>query len=104
MAESQSVIYTGNDNLVDVTSLTDEADETIVLGATLNWRILTQADVEVIAATPFIEDAAGRYYSTIEEDAAIVAGTLYKLEVSVDAGSDRIALGVRNVLAQVRGI
>lgn len=85
-------IYIGNDNLITLKGLYDVVAGAYANSATVTWTITHNGGPNIASGTlTYVAGSRGTYTGVIEEDVNFTGHPHYHLNVTADAGSDRIA-------------
>jgi len=100
-------LYLANDNLLVVRALKNRATGAYINNATVTGELLTLAGTQVSGQTwpmtfAYVPDSDGEYHGVFEDSLALTLGESYRVKITVDAGSDRIAQFTMNVKARER--
>lgn len=99
------VAYVESDNLITLTGLKNEATGSYVNSATVTATVKDLDGTQLAGQTwpttmSYVSSSNGNYRGTLEDGASLVAGTMYVVEITADAGSDLIRKWYRNFRAE----
>lgn len=100
-------LYVGNDMILEVEGLTDEATGDFVNDADITATLYTQAGAEVAGqvwpvAMTYVADTAGIYRATLADTLSLTPNQRYRARVVADAGPGRRSQWDIDVLAKIR--
>ena len=100
-------LYVGNDMVLEVEGLTDEASGEVVNDADVTATLYTLAGAEVTGqawpiALPYMTNTSGIYRATMADTLALVANQRYRARIITDGGPGRRGQWDIDVLAKTR--
>ena len=100
-------LYVGNDMILEVEGLTDEASGEVVNDAGVNATLYTLAGAEVAGqvwpiAMPYVAETSGIYRATLADTLALVPNQRYRARIVADAGPGQRGQWDIDVLAKSR--
>lgn len=89
------VVYVGNTNLIELTGLKSAAEGSYVNNADVTVTVKDKDSNEVSGQTwpatmNYVATSNGNYRGILEDDLALVDGTMYFAHIDADAGENRI--------------
>ncbi len=100
-------LYVGNDTLLELEHLSDEAGGAVVNNATVTVTLRDPSGNAVGGETwplamPYVASTNGCYRTTLADTLGVVAGTRYSAEIIADAGAGKRGRWKTDLIAKER--